>query len=109
MCRRFECGVLREVSAGSLSEAAALRIIARTRKLAEKVGRLLRLLGDHDESRPLTRRYQSVMRTPIDLADPEAGDHRGELMMAVHELMELAQGRFLSSGDKDSPATAPRG
>ena len=42
------------------------------------------------------------MRQPINLASSdEAGDLRGELMMAVHELMELVQKHFLQAGRRD--------
>ena len=96
MCRQFECGVLKEVQQGSLAEAEALRLIRRVQKLAARVTRLLEASGDHDAHRPLTKRYQSVMRQPIDLSGgDEAGDRRGELMLAVQQLMELVQQRFL--------------
>ena len=96
MCRQFECGVLKEVLKGSLAQAEALRLIRRVQKLAARVTRLLEASGDQDAHRPLTKRYQSVMRQPIDLsAGDEAGDRRGELMLAVQQLMELVQQRFL--------------
>ena len=96
MCRQFECGVHKEVQQGSLAEAEALRLIRRVQKLAARVTRLLEASGDHDAHRPLTKRYQAVMRHPIDLSGgDEAGDRRGELMLAVQQLMELVQQRFL--------------
>jgi len=96
MCRAFECGVLQEVIAGTLTEAGALRVIRRAKKLTRKVTDLLQRSGNQDTHRPLTRRYQAVMRTPIDLTTGKAaGERRGELMLAVHELMELVKRRFL--------------
>jgi hypothetical protein len=96
MCRRFECGVLQEVQTGRLTPEQAIALIRRARRLAENVTRLLRALGNHDEHRPLTRRYQAVMRQPIDLAaGEEPADRRGELMLAVHRLMGIVQARFL--------------
>jgi uncharacterized protein len=103
MCRQFECGVLKDVAAGELSEAGALRQIRRAQKLAEKVRTLLVASGNHEDHRPLTKRYQAVMRQPIALADgDEAGDRRGELMLAVHELMALLHARFLSTERPDN-------
>lgn len=96
MCRDFECGVLKEVLAGKLTNAEALRVIRRAQKLARKVSGLLEQAGNLDRQRPLTKRYQAVMRQPIDLsAGDEAGDLRGELMLTVHELMDLLHERFL--------------
>ncbi len=95
-CRDFECGVLKEVLGRNLTESEGLQIIRQARKLAGKVTRLLERSGNHEFNRPLTKRFQSVMRLPIDLsAGDGAGDLRGELMLAVHELMELLQQHFL--------------
>ncbi len=48
-CREFDCLVLKNVKAGRLRTAAALRIISAARDRADKVLRLLRALGDTDE------------------------------------------------------------
>jgi hypothetical protein len=102
MCRAFECGVLQQMLTGQVSETEALHVIGQAQKLARKVGGLLERSGNLDIHRPLARRYQAVMRQPIDLAaGDEAGDLRGELMLAVHALMELLHQRFLRA---DSPA-----
>ena len=105
MCRQFECGVLRQFTAGELSEPQALQLIRQARHQAARVTDLLRASGNHDEQEPLTKRYQAVMRQPIDLAaGEEAGEQRGELMLAVNGLMTLLQARFLSAGEKaDQP------
>jgi len=95
-CREFVCRVLQRQSEGTLGEDRAARIIGKARRQADRIIQLLRASGNSDESAPLTRRYQAVMRTPVDLSDPEAGDRRGELMMAVHELMDLARREFLT-------------
>ncbi len=107
MCRQFECGVLKDVAAGELSEAGALRQIRRAQTLAERVRTLFAASGNHQDHRPLTKRYQTVMRQPIALADgDEAGDRRGELMLAVHELMALLHARFLRAGQPRDNADA---
>ena len=95
-CRTFECRLLMHAQGGEVSEAAALRSIREALERAENVRRILRELGDQDESLPLTRRYQRIMRQPIDLAaDERAGDLRGELMMAVAGLAEALERDFL--------------
>ena len=94
-CRTFECRLLQRSQAGEVSEHAALKSIRNARQCAEKVRRILRELGDTDESIPLSRRYQRMMRRPIDLADQETSDLRGELMMAVAELTAVLEREFL--------------
>ena len=95
-CRSFECRLLQRTGVGEVSEAAALKTIRDTRQRAENVRRILRELGDTDETVPLSRRYQRMMRQPIDLA---AGEHlcdlRGELMLAVGELVGGLEREFL--------------
>ncbi|MBI1178201.1 hypothetical protein GC207_12270 [bacterium] len=95
MCRQFECGVLKEFLAGTVTETAALREIRKAKRLARKVVGLLECAGDRDGNRPLMKRYQKVMRQPIDLHDTGSGDQRGALMLAVQELSEILQRRFL--------------
>ena len=96
-CRTFECRVLQRVQAGEVTERAALKSIQNALRRAEKVRGILRELGDTDESVPLSRRYQRMMRQPIDLsADPRLIDLRGELMMAVAELVSVLEREFLA-------------
>jgi len=95
-CRAFECGLLKRVAAGGMEAEAALEKIAGAQQLAEKVRQLLRGLGDKDERLALTRRYAQVMREPVDLSGGEdAVELRGELMLAVKDLMQTFQRDFL--------------
>ena len=95
-CRAFECGLLKGVQAGELEAKTALKTIAETQRLAEKVRGLLRRLGQNDEQLALNRRYAQVMREPVDLSGPEdAVELRGELMLAVNDLMQALQRDFL--------------
>jgi len=95
-CAMFECGLLKRVQSGEMTATDALKRIADAKKLAEKVRRLLRHLGDRDEPLALTKRYSRVMSQPIDLAAGEdAGEARGELMLAVNDLMHALQREFL--------------
>jgi len=81
---------------GQLTRAAALRRIREARRGAEAVIGLLRALGQHDEHLPLTRRYQAVMSRPIDLAaGEEEAERRGQLMLAVNDLMTRLHRDFL--------------
>lgn len=95
-CRTFECRLLQRTQAGEVTERAALKSIQNALRRAEKVRGILRELGDTDESVPLSRRYQRMMREPVDLsADPRLIDLRGELMMAVAELVSVLEREFL--------------
>jgi Fe-S-cluster containining protein len=95
-CRTFECGLLKRVQAGEMGADAALKTIAEAQRLAEKVRGQLRRLGQSDEQLALNRRYAQVMREPIDLSSPEdAAELRGELMLAVNDLMQMLRRDFL--------------
>jgi Fe-S-cluster containining protein len=95
-CRTFECRLLQRTQAGEVTERAALKSIQSMRRRAENVRRILRELGDTDETVPLSRRYQRMMREPIDLsAEERLVDLRGELMMAVAELVGALERDFL--------------
>jgi Fe-S-cluster containining protein len=95
-CRTFECGLLKRVQAGELHADAALKTIAKTKLQAEAVRGLLRQLGQNDERLAMTKRYTEAMSAPIDLAKAEDdSERRGELMLAVDELMRRLQREFL--------------
>ena len=95
-CRTFECGLLKRVQDGGLEAEAALKTIRQTKRQVEKVRVLLRQLGQNDEELAMTKRYAKVMSAPTDLSDHESDmERRGELMLAVGELMQLLQRDFL--------------
>jgi uncharacterized protein len=95
-CRTFECGLLKRVQADELEAKAALKTIAQTKRQAEKVRVLLRQFGQNDERLAMTKRYAQAMSVPIDLSDHECvTERRGDLMLAVDELMRLLQRDFL--------------
>ncbi len=94
-CRTFECGLLKRVTAGDLTTGAALKTIAAARRSAEAVLKLIRELGNVEETKPLNQRYAAVAAQPIDLAAGEAEvERRGELMMAVAKLVETLERNF---------------
>jgi uncharacterized protein len=95
-CRTFECGMLKRVQAGELNAEAALKTISRAKFQVEKVRGLLRQLGQNDEHLAMTKRYAQAMSAPINLSDHESDtERRGELMLAVDELMRQLQRDFL--------------
>jgi len=95
-CRTFECRLLQKALAGEVSVPTALRTIAATKQRVEKVRGILRDLGDDDESAPLSRRYQRVMRQPIDLSSGAGvAQRRGRLMTAVANLAGVLERHFI--------------
>jgi len=94
-CRRFECGLLKRLAAGTLTASAALQTIAAAKKSAEQIRGLLWNMGQRDERLALTHRYAAAMSAPVDLADERNAERHGELMLAVNDLMQLLHRNFL--------------
>lgn len=95
-CRQFDCHTLKQTRSRAITTRTALRRIREAQAEAERVRQLLRQVGQHDEGLALTDRYQLAMSQPLDLAnDPDAADKRGELMMAVNDLMHRLHRDFL--------------
>jgi Fe-S-cluster containining protein len=94
-CRLFECGLLKRVDAGEMTPGAALKKIAAAKRRVEKVRELLRQSGQREEQMALTHRYAEAMSAPINLSDAADAERRGELMLAVNDLMTLLERDFL--------------
>jgi Fe-S-cluster containining protein len=96
-CRTFECGLLKKVDDGEMTAATALNKIASAKVKAEHVRELLRLNGQRDEALALTHRYQAAMAAPVNFTEESSSENRGELMMAVNDLMQVLQRDFLEA------------
>jgi hypothetical protein len=95
-CRKFECGLLKRVDAGEMEAGAALKKISEAKILSGKVRGLLRSVGQNDQRLALTKRYSQAMSAPVDLSASENDSElRGELMLAVNDLMRMLQRDFL--------------
>jgi Fe-S-cluster containining protein len=94
-CQLFECGLLKRVEAGEMTPAAALKKITATKKRADAVRELLSRLGQREAQMALTHRYAKAMGEPMDLSQPEDSELRGELMLAVNDLMNILHRDFL--------------
>lgn len=94
-CRLFKCGLLEKVEGGKMNAGPALKKISEAKALAGKVRGLLRESGQRDEQMALTHRCAEVMRAPVDLSVEGAAERRGELMLAVNDLMQMLQINFL--------------
>jgi uncharacterized protein len=96
-CRTFDCRLLQRAGAGEVRIVDALKIIRATRRHADQVRRLLRQLGEQDEPLSLSKRYQRVMKQPMDLSlGDEVPRRRGRLLLAVHELTSCLGRDFLT-------------
>jgi uncharacterized protein len=96
-CAAFDCGLLKRVQSEKLTAALALKKIAEAKRRAAEVLKLVRQLGNTDESLPLNQRYSAVISEPIDMSADEAEiERRGELMMAVSHLVETLERDFLT-------------
>jgi hypothetical protein len=88
--------LLKGVQAGELEAKTALETIVEAKRRVEKVRRLLRRCGQNDEQLALIKRYSQIMREPVDLSGGEdTVELRGELMLAVNDLMQALQRDFL--------------
>lgn len=86
-CREFKCALLLSVEAGSVSWHEAAKTISATRLTAEKVKRLLRMLGDTKEDLPLASRFRRTTKRLEKLGlDEETGQIYGRLTLAFHDL-----------------------
>jgi hypothetical protein len=94
-CRTFECGLLKKVDGGEMTVPAALKRIASAKSKTERVRELLLLNGQNDLNMALTYRYQAAMSAPVDFSEQSSSENRGELIMAVSDLMQVLQRDFL--------------
>jgi hypothetical protein len=78
-----------------MTAGVALKKISEAKNRAERVRELLRSVGQRDERMALTHRYTEAMNAPVDLSDENGAERRGELMMAVNDLMTILQRDFL--------------
>ncbi|MFN0068929.1 MAG: YkgJ family cysteine cluster protein [Limisphaerales bacterium] len=96
-CRQFDCALLLAVRDGGTAPHTALRIIGDTRRLAERVRRLLVVLGGRDECLPLSRRFAAVRRafdTGRAPDEEEALETYAELTLAVQRLQLRLREKF---------------
>lgn len=94
-CRLFECGLLKRVNSGTVMAAMALKKIQTAKARAQRIRELLRQIGQGEEQLALTHRYAEAMSAPVDLSVEADADQRGELMLAVSELMQTLERDFL--------------
>lgn len=94
-CRTFECGVFKAAQAGRIPFSAARRTVQRARQNAAEIRRLLRALGDAEESRPLTERFlRAQRRMEAGGADAAAAGSFAELGLAMHRFNLLVHEKF---------------
>lgn len=96
-CRAFKCGQLKRLAAREITVTTALKNIQRARSMADRVLGLLDQCGNQEIDKALTTRYRRTMAQPIDLTlGDEAADLRGQLLLAMRDLMHLLKRDFLA-------------
>ncbi|MBA4137851.1 MAG: hypothetical protein C0518_11085 [Opitutus sp.] len=106
-CRTFECKMFKEARAGRIDYAAALRVVEKTRRQADKARRLLGKLGDTEEQRSLGERFHRMQcRMEAEAADPAALALFADLSLAVHRLKLLAHEKFYTRADEQRSSVA---
>ncbi len=94
-CREFDCAQLRGVASGDIDTPQALRTIARARRLAGRIHKLLDRTGDADVHLPVAKRFQrTTRRMAAGFPDEEAAGAYADLTLAVHELNLLLHASF---------------
>lgn len=107
-CRTFECQVFQEARAGRIDYAAALRLVEKTRRQADRVRRLLVRLGDTDEQRALGERfYRMQCRMEAAARDDAALALFATLSLAMHRLKLLTQAKFYTASNPPPPPPKP--
>lgn len=95
-CATFDCALLKRVQRQEIPPAAALKKIATAKRRVAEVVKLVRQLGDQDETIPLNQRYAAVIAEPFDMSAPDAEiRRRSELMQSVSRLTESLERDFL--------------
>jgi Fe-S-cluster containining protein len=103
-CRTFECKLFKDAKAGRITFAAALPVVSRARRRADKVRRLLRELGDTDEHSALGERFHRTSeRMESGTADEAAKAKFADLSLAVHHLRLLSYNKFYTKAEAQSP------
>jgi uncharacterized protein len=94
-CREFECALFKEVQAGRVESAAALRTIRAALQRADKVQRLLQKLGDTDVQVALSLRFKRMhRRLEASPPDEDTAAMFADLSLALHDLNRLLQRDF---------------
>ena len=94
-CREFECLLLKSVKAGHTDIDEARRIIRSALRRVKKVKRLLRALGDTDETLALGKRFRRMKRKLESIhLDDETAEKFGDLTLAFHDLNVLLSEAF---------------
>ena len=90
-CREFVCKLLAALEDGEIDEVEAEEVVREAVDLRLRLIELLERAGDHDETLPLSTRYQRALERPVDIASMKT---RSQLMVAATSFAELLEERF---------------
>jgi uncharacterized protein len=94
-CRTFECGLLQDVQAGTMSVEGASVHVAEALRQIERAKTLLLELGQRDLRLPLKERAAEALVGAVG-DSPEQTQRRARLAAAMSGLERLIRDRFLS-------------
>ena len=98
-CRNFDCLLLEKVKTSERSFSAALKVVRRAHRLAERVGQLMMQLGNTEEHLPMANRFRHVARAMEKPgADAPKNKTYAELTLGYHELTLLLSAEFYQGG-----------
>jgi hypothetical protein len=101
-CRKFECLLLKQVTAKRLSPGQAREIIRRAQKKLAGIGELLSALGEAEQSYDLRARYRRITRVAeVRKLSSEHAAVYSRLTIEFHQLDRLLRERFYD--ETDSP------
>lgn len=87
-CRDFECHVLRRYESGQLKTTDALTIIEEAKQQIAQIEEALIVLGETDETLPLSLRIEAALSQAWDLAEPEFVQASRETLFASSTELE---------------------
>lgn len=94
-CRKFECLLLKAVAAKALTHKQALKLIRLAQRRTTRVRKLLRALGQQDESSDLRSQYRTLVRRMQSGAPTKAqADLFSGLTLEFHALDQLLRESF---------------
>ncbi|MSU62401.1 MAG: hypothetical protein EXS31_08395 [Pedosphaera sp.] len=97
-CQEFECALFKSVAKGAMPVEVAGRTIRQARQRSDKVRRLLRELGDSNETLALSLRFRRVRRhVESNAISDEIADAYAGLTLAVHDLNMRLRADFYPS------------
>jgi hypothetical protein len=93
-CRVFECGQLKRLAAGEITETMALSRIVEARRQVAELSELLNRAGEIEPGKPLSKRYENAIADSLVPLDADSRALRSRMKIAMQDLDELLDREF---------------